>query len=506
MLLCCASLENISPDGVFKPAPALLHLPEKVLQFGTGVLLRALPDYFIDKANRQGIFNGRIVVVKSTSKGDASAFLKQDALYTACLRGISNGELVEENTIIAAISRVLQAENEWHEVLRCAYNQQMQVIISNTTELGIELIKENIHAHPPVSYPAKLLAFLYERFKAFGGGAASGMVIIPTELIVDNGNKLKAIILELAQFNYLEEGFMNWHRDHNIFCNSLVDRIVPGAPQPGQADVLKAQLGYSDDLLVIAEPYALWAIEGDASVQQVLTFASCNQEIKIVSDIEQYRELKLRLLNGTHTFGCGPAFLMGTDTVQQAMSNELLNGFITQLLTKEITPAIPYPVAEAQAVEFGSNVLERFQNPHIEHKWISITVQYSLKMKTRCLPLLLQHYKNSNNVPLGFATAFAAYLFFMKPVLLKDGSYYGQLSSEHYPIQDTQAERFYNRWQNCTPQQLVEEVVHDFAFWQQDLSALPGFAPTVLEKLQLIMQGKIREVIENVVAPQNMLT
>src|SRR5215204_3630073 len=208
MILSRYTLRNIQTDSVKIPDEALFELPEKVLQFGTGVLLRGLPDYFIDKANREGIFNGRIVVVKSTAQGDASDFDKQDGLYTLCVRGYQQGEIVEENLINASISRVLSATDHWGQILECAHNQNMQVIISNTTEVGIQLVNEDIRRHPPVSFPGKLLAFLYERFQAFGGSELSGMVIIPTELISDNGKKLESIILELAHLNGLEEDFI----------------------------------------------------------------------------------------------------------------------------------------------------------------------------------------------------------------------------------------------------------------------------------------------------------
>src|SRR6186713_3125475 len=160
------TVKNIIAPGVELPDEALFDLPERVLQFGTGVLLRGLPDYFIDKANRQGIFNGRIVVVKSTAQGDASDFDKQDGLYSLCVRGFQQGQTVEENIINASISRVLSAADHWGQILECAHNQNMQIIISNTTEVGIQFVNEDIRRHPPVSFPGKLLAFLYERFQA----------------------------------------------------------------------------------------------------------------------------------------------------------------------------------------------------------------------------------------------------------------------------------------------------------------------------------------------------
>ena len=230
MLLSKSNLKNIQSAEIIVPDEAIFNLPEKVLQFGTGVLLRGLPDYFIDKANRQGVFNGRIVVVKSTSTGSASEFDNQDSLYTLCVKGIENGQKVEENIISSAISRVLSANEHWDEILKCAQNPEMKIVISNTTEVGIQLVKESIDANPPESFPAKLLAFLFERYQAFNGSEESGMVIVPTELIVGNGDKLKAILLDLARFNQLNEAFINWLENNNSFCNSLVDRIVPGKP------------------------------------------------------------------------------------------------------------------------------------------------------------------------------------------------------------------------------------------------------------------------------------
>ncbi|HYJ37872.1 MAG TPA: tagaturonate reductase, partial [Chitinophagaceae bacterium] len=273
MILSKYNVKNIDPDKVGLPDDSVFELPERVLQFGTGVLLRALPDYFIDKANRKGIFNGRIVVVKSTSNGDANAFDRQDGLYTVCVRGIENGTRMEENIVNASISRVLSANSQWDKILECAHNPQLQLIISNTTEVGIQLVPDNVRKHPPVSYPGKLLAFLYERYHAFGGSEQSGLLIIPTELIPDNGKKLESIVLELAHLNGLEDSFIEWLEHKNHFCSSLVDRIVPGRPDKSLQLEIEEDLGYNDELLTVAESYRLWAIEGDNHIRELLSFA-----------------------------------------------------------------------------------------------------------------------------------------------------------------------------------------------------------------------------------------
>jgi tagaturonate reductase len=467
-----------------------------VLQFGTGVLLRGLPDYFIDKANKQGIFNGRIVVVKSTDGGDASAFDKQDGLYTICVRGIEDGKNLQENIVCASISRVLSAKNEWNKILECAHNPLMKIIISNTTEVGIELVQDDIKRYPPVSYPGKLLAFLYERFKAFAGSMQSGMVIVPTELIVDNGRKLESIVTELAYLNGLEEPFIDWLENSNIFCNSLVDRIVPGKPDRMQKTAIENEIGYSDDLLLMSEVYRLWAIEGNEEVAEVLSFAKADKGVVIAEDINLFRELKLRLLNGTHTLSCGVAFLAGLQTVKEAMDDEQMQQFISSLMQKEIANAISYKATPLQIAEFSANCLDRFRNPFIEHQWLAITAQYSSKMKMRVVPVLLQHYKQADSVPENMATGFAAYIYFMKAVKEEDGKYYGSFNDSYYHINDAKASYFYEKWQNSTAVQMAVSVLQDTSLWESDLSALPGFAAAVQDKLNDITDTGMLAVID----------
>nr|GFC14161.1 hypothetical protein [Tanacetum cinerariifolium] len=209
---CRRGVAGAAKPTVTLPTPALFELPEKVLQFGTGVLLRGLPDFLIDQANRQGIFNGRVVVVKSTDDGgDAAAFDRQNNLYTVCIRGVEDGQAVSEDVVSASISRVLSAKSQWAEVLKVATSPDLEVVLSNTTEVGIVLDEnEDLGAAPPRSFPGKLLAVLHARFQAFGGAADKGLVIVPTELIPDNGTKLRGILHELAERAALGPDFMHW--------------------------------------------------------------------------------------------------------------------------------------------------------------------------------------------------------------------------------------------------------------------------------------------------------
>lgn len=469
-----------------RPESALFSLPEKVLQFGTGVLLRGLPDYLIDNANRQGVFNGRVVVVKSTDAGDTAAFEKQDNLYTLCIRGIEHGMPVSENYISSAISRVLSANRQWPDILACASNPALEIVLSNTTEVGISLVREDIHLKPPASFPGKLLAFLYARFRAFGGDPAKGLVIVPTELIPGNGTLLESIVLELAHLNDLEYEFLEWLENACTFCNSLVDRIVPGRPSAEKSRSLQNELGYTDDLLTVTEPYCLWAIEGDEKVKALLSFQQANPEAVVVEpDIDCFRERKLRLLNGTHTLSCGLAHLAGFGTVNAAMEDPDMAAFIERLVLQEIAPAIPYPLPPGDAEQFGRQVLDRFRNPFVEHRWLSITVQYSAKMRMRNIPLLLEYYRKRQQAPVCFALGFAAFLCFYR--------------EPDHPVLDDGADYFTEKWKNRTPGEMCREVLGDIEFWGADLNALPGFTGQVHQFVLDILEKGARKVLENLV-------
>lgn len=497
MQLSKETIENITTSNIAKPSKDVFELPVKVLQFGTGVLLRGLCDYFIDKANRQGIFNGRVAVVKSTDGGDANAFDKQDNLYTLCVRGIVDGKTVEENIISSAISEVISAKSGWKKILEYAHSQHLQIIISNTTEVGLTLVKESIHNNPPSSYPAKLLAFLYERYQAFVGAPEAGMIIIPTELISDNGKKLFHIVEELAHFNNLDEDFIHWLKEHNHFCNSLVDRIVPGKPSGETLQKLQQELGYEDELLSVCEVYRLWAIEGDYHEKNILSFFEADEGVIIEPHIEIYKELKLRLLNGTHTLTCGLAFLSGFNTVKEGMNNTYLSTFLSNLMLKEIAEAVPYPLPDNTAHEYGLSVLDRFRNPYLEHHWINITLQYTSKMKMRNIPILVRYYELYNDAPKNFAFGFAAYILFMKAVKVDNEKYFGEYNGNTYLINDDKAGYFYEVWNNNKANDVVTTILHNYELWGVDLSNYYNFTDAVKEHLKTMMDKGVAAALEN---------
>jgi tagaturonate reductase len=410
------SLPVLNKQVISKDANHKIPVTEKVLQFGTGVLLRGLPDYFIHNANQQNVFNGSIVVIKSTSAGGVDEFATQDALFTHCLRGVYNGENVDRHFVNSSISRVLAAANHWDEIVALAKSEAIEIIISNTTEAGLVLDEnDNIKNGVPNSFPGKLLVLLLERYRHFNGDANKGWVILPTELIPDNAILLNTILNKLATINNLPSEFIHWMNNSNEFCNTLVDRIVPGKVSDEEMQSLQAKLGYTDNLLITSEPFALWAIESKkASTIEKLSFAKLDDSVAIAPSIVKFRELKLRLLNGTHTFCCGVALLAGFETVIEAMNHKGFKQFITNLIHTELVPClVSENISLNEASTFANKVLERFANPYIQHKWISISLNFEEKMKMRN-SFLMDSYAAANTttskyMSMGFA-AFSLYM------------------------------------------------------------------------------------------------
>jgi tagaturonate reductase len=499
MYLSRASMQEIATlPGPVAPGATAFFLPEKVLQFGTGVLLRGLPDFIIDRANKKNFFNGRIVVIKSTGSGDTDAFNKQDGLYTVCIRGIDKGKIVEGNHIISSISRVLSASSQWDAVLETAANPQMQVIISNTTEVGITLIKDTINATPPKSFPGKLLSFLYRRFTIFNGDATKGMVVIPTELIPGNADKLLSILQELAHQNDLETSFLEWLVNANYFCNSLVDRIVPGKPPVDQQEKIEDNLGYRDDLAIISESYALWAIQSDnEKVKKILSFASEEEGVIIAEDIGKFRELKLRLLNGPHTFSCGLAVLAGFTTVKDAMADTHFSGYINQLMFDEIIPAIISDTLNKNEAEvFAGKVLDRFRNNFIDHQWLSICLQCSSKMRLRNMDTIVNYIRRLDIIPSCMAMGMAAHILFMRTIPGPDGKFYGSINGIQYQVEDQNAALYSDCWKNFPVELVVNKIMSDEQLWGMDLSALNGFEAQVFYWLQLMADKGVKQALQ----------
>src|SRR5215204_5026500 len=395
------------------PTAAQLALPERVVQFGTGALLRGLVDALLDEANRQGRFGGRVVMIGSTGSGRDRAINDQGGLFTLVVQGLVDGAARRDFRVVSSGSRALAASTQWAEVLRCAENPELELIFSNTTEVGIVLDESDADVAPgesaPRSFPGKLAAFLLHRARWCRYDSARAPIVIPTELIEDNGGKLRDIVLTLARRWNTEPEFLGW-LDEVRFCNTLVDRIVPGGPSEQYASELRELLPYDDGMITIAEPYRLFAIEGDAALRERLRFPAADEGIIVAESITPYRLRKVRLLNGAHTSFVSLAILAGCRTVREAVEHPALGAFLRTALLDEIVPSVDVPGAE----RFARDVLARFANPFLQHQLWDITLQGTTKFRVRVVPSIQDYVRATGAVPRALALGFAGFLAFQE--------------------------------------------------------------------------------------------
>jgi tagaturonate reductase len=388
------------------------ELPIRIVQFGTGMLLRALVTEAIDHANRSGRGAGRIAVVQSTPSGLAHILARQDGLFTVVARGTVDGRAVERAQLIGAVGETLDATGEWKRLVALICSADVRVIVSNVTEAGLALDatdRDRLAAGDlPSSYPARLALLLAARARALGAAAPS-LLIIPTELVDDNGPRLERMVREALTAIDASGTVAAWMGASTRFCSSLVDRITTGAPSDVDRAALVARLGYDDALLTITEPYALWAIEGDPELlREALPIDDATGCVRFAPDIQPMRDRKLRLLNGLHTAIAPIALLTGVETVLDAVQHPELGPFLHRLLMDELVPLAP--VAADDARTFAQAVLDRFANPWLEHQWAVIRTNQLGKVRHRLLPTLTDACAAGRAVPC-LTAAFGAFLW-----------------------------------------------------------------------------------------------
>lgn len=467
--------------------------PEKIIQFGEGNFLRGFVDWQIDEMNEKADFNGSVAVVQPQENGLINMLNEQDGLYTLYLQGMQNGKAVKTHKVVNSISRGINPYTNYDEYLKLAENPEARFIVSNTTEAGIAFDEsDKLNEGCQKSYPGKLAALLYHRFKVFNGANNKGFIIIPCELIDRNGEKLKEIILKYAEIWSLGQGFVDWINNSNTFCCSLVDRIVPGYPRD-TIDEVRTELGYDDNLVDVGEIFHLWVIEGPQSLKNELPVEKAGLNVKIVDDMTPYRTRKVRILNGPHTAMVPVAYLYGLETVGESVDHEVIGKFVRDVIYDEIIETLDLPHQEL--VEFADAIIERFQNPYVKHYLMSIALNSMSKYKTRDLPSLTEYLNRKGVLPKKLVFSLAALIEFYK----------GKRGEEEIKLADDEdiLELYKSLWVKCDGtieglNKVVSSVLSYEKNWGTNLNDIPNLTNEVTRYLSLIEELGMKEAIKEV--------
>ena len=469
--------------------------PIRVVQFGEGNFLRAFVDYMLDIANEKGVFDGNVAIVKPIAFGSLENFHKQNNNYTVVLRGKENGQTVEEKRVVTCVEQVVDCTEDLNGFLSLAELDSLRFIVSNTTEAGITLDEKDHFDGLPETYPGKLTKFLYQRYQTFSGAMDKGVILLPVELIEHNGKKLKECVLALIRIWDLPAEFASWVEEACVFCTTLVDRIVTGYPRDKAAEICE-KLGYTDCLLDVCEPFALWVIESDRDISKELSLDQIGLPVVFTDNLKPYRDRKVRVLNGAHTGSVLAAYLCGQSIVRESMQDPVIGQFFRRVVLDEIVPQVQLPKQEV--LKFAESVFERFENPFIDHALLSISLNSVSKWKARVLPTFRDHFEAYGELPKLVTFSFAALLaFYRSSDLRQDGLYAKRMDGTEYAIHDDAAVLAFFA-DNCGKEDAdyVAAVASNQDFWGEDMTAYPQFTQTVTRWLQALQTDPVQAVEE----------
>lgn len=476
------------------------NYPEKVLQFGEGNFLRAFVDWMIDKANRDGIYHGSIVLCQPIAQGLKDMINAQDGVYTLAMRGAENGQPVENIEVITSVSRCINPYENYEDLMEIARSADLEVVVSNTTEAGIAYhAGDKLTDRPPVSFPAKVTAFLYERYKAFHGDPEKGLLFLPVELIDNNGAELKRIVLQYAQEWDLGQEFTDWVNTANAFTSTLVDRIVTGYPRD-EVSYFEEKLGYKDNIIDTSELFNLWVIEGDKKWADKLPVHKTDANVIWTDDVKPYKKRKVRILNGAHTSTVLAAYLAGFDIVGDFMKDDTVRTFMNNVIYQEVIPTLDLPKEELES--FAAAVNDRFANPYIKHKLLDIALNSCSKFNARCLPSLLGYVGEKGTLPKCLTFSLAAFIKFYQGEW-KDGVYTGtRKDGTEYALRDDESViRFFaDAWAGNDAEGTAEAVLSNKDFWSgKDLTEVPGLKDAVAGYLREMEEKDIKEIMAGLI-------
>lgn len=470
-----------------------------MIQFGEGNFLRAFVDWMVDTANDAGVCGEGIAILKPIPFGSLEALRKQDCMYTVNLRGKRDGRVVDEHKVITSVQKAVDCYEDYDAFMALARLETLRFVVSNTTEAGIVYDEtDKLESCPPQTYPGKLTKFLLERYNAFAGDPGKGLILLPVELIEQNGDKLRDCVLGLARLWQLPDSFVRWVETANRFCNTLVDRIVTGYPKD-EAATLREKWGYGDDLIVTGEPFALWVIESDdpGAIARALPMDKAGLPVVFTDNMKPYRERKVRILNGGHTGTVLGAYLAGLDTVGECMADPVVRPYLERMISEEIAPSVKLPKAEVEG--FAASVLERFENPFIRHELLSIALNSVSKWKVRILPSLLDYCEANGSLPRLLTFSFAALLQFYRTAERDGEALVGRRGDGTYRIlDDAHALDFFASNANKPNTEYAAACCENAALWGRALD-MDGFCGQVGHWLDRMLEIGVKEAMKEAV-------
>jgi tagaturonate reductase len=367
----------------------------QVLQFGTGNFLRGFIEPLIEELNQQGE-SLQVCLVQSTDGNTLEGLRAQDYAYEVYVAGRDQGQTIEKFQSITCIKDGLSLPHDSEKFFSYASSPELKYLISNVTEAGLVWSQEGDQDQIASSFPGRITQWLYTRFEQ---APELETILLPCELIPNNGDFLKSLIQQHALAWKLEPEFLNWLNLNCRFFNTLVDRIVPGFPK----QLAEKAAPYT----VQVEPYLFWGIEGSDQDLEKLPFRRC-KGVVLTDSLLPYTKRKISILNGLHTLMAALGRIQHIQTVQEYVQDPDRLQELNRLAEEELFPFLDQPLDELRA--YTSAIFDRFKNPFMAHALNDISLQSIAKFKSRLLPICTYSLEKKEMLPPRIAVGLVALL------------------------------------------------------------------------------------------------
>lgn len=447
-----------------------------ILHFGIGNFHRAHQALYIHELLEQNK-DLSIIGVNLRSNSTKEKLEKQDYLYS--LVQISDDQ---KNIItINSIKEILFGLTEKNKIRSLIASPEIELITLTVTEKGYhfdenkklllndEIIndfedKELLTVIGHISYG------LINRFKK----NKQKITILSCDNLSENGNVLQNLITSFIE--KIEPSCLEWLKTHVDFPLSMVDGIVPNNNKTSDF----FDLPYKDNSLVVTEPYREWYIESkDTKLQRILN----NDKINFVDDVKFYENIKLKILNASHSAIAYIGHLLGYVYVHEAINDNTCFNFISNFLDKEVIPTLPHK-NDFDLISYKNRVLKRFKNSFIEDKLLRIAMDGSLKLPIR----IIETFNNNKEKTEYINLIITAWLIFIEDRLVINSS----------SLQDPNNELFMNFYKEKKEKYFME-ILNLKKIFNIDESEKENLKRNVSNNITYIKKYSIRHLVNDII-------
>jgi fructuronate reductase len=362
-----------------RPASGIVHL-------GLGAFFRAFGCVYVADAMAARSGDWGIIGISLRSPAIRDALRPRNWAYQSVTLA-PEGEQIRDITVL---NDMLVAPEDPSAVLAAMADPTIKIVSLTVTEKGychnpatgrLNLdhpdIQADLRADLPVSAPGYLVRALQMRRMA----EHDPFTVLTCDNLPDNGKLVRAIVLDMAR--QIDPDLADWIAAHGRFPCTMVDRITPATTQ-SDIDRIAAHTGIADAAPVLHEPFSQWAVEDDFVNDDRPDLAAAGAEM--VSDVTAHEQMKLRMLNGTHSALAYTGYLAGHQTIAATVADPVFAAYV-HTLWAEIMPAVTPPDG-VDLPEYAKALFDRYANPAIQHRTWQIAMDGSQKLPQRILGTL----------------------------------------------------------------------------------------------------------------------